>query len=91
MARVYYRLAAAGTAIIKAGPPNTHVSLMRLVMTATAQSTITFTDTVNTFVVDVGPGVNPPFHIELPFAPDKDVTLTAAGGTVSVYADTVTH
>ncbi len=91
MARIYARIAAAGTFVIKAGPSGTHVSILRLYATATAQSTITFTDTVNTYVIDVAPGINQPINLELPFAQDHDVTLTGAGGTVSVFADTITH
>ena len=89
--KYYHRFATAGTDTIKKGPAGTHTSLTRIYITADAQSTVTFTDTVKTYVIDAMPGVNNPFDYELPFTENQDITITVSGGNVSVFADTFTH
>lgn len=88
--KYYHRFADGDSDKIQKGLANTHTSIIRMVMSADAQATITFTDTVHTYVIDVRPGTNK-FKYELAFAPDQDVTITIAGGNVSIFADTFTH
>ncbi len=87
MSSYYHRFAAAGADKVKK-VANKQIQINCRFVSADAQSTLTFSDTKQSIVVDVAPGVYE-FDQDLIFDGENDVTITCAGGNASLWADVV--
>jgi hypothetical protein len=83
----YARLLTTESTKIGKGGSNKQTQIHDLVLTATAAGTLTLTDGVKTYVLDVVAGINTEFCHDLVFEPGADVTFTAASATISIFAN----
>jgi len=86
MERCEVRLATAGTFVLKKGSSGKQIFVHDIAYTATATSTVAFTDGKKTITLDAAVGSNWVCK-EFVFEPDADVTITVTGGTVSIFLD----
>lgn len=83
----YARLADTGTTVIKKGGANKQTLIEHIQLSADDVGTLTITDGIKSYVIDVIAGTNNPFCYDLVFEPGTDVTFTAGGANISVFVN----
>lgn len=85
--KTYARLAATGVLKISKGGTDKQTLVERIQLTADAAGTLTVSDGIASYVLDVVAGINNAFCFNLIFTPGAAVTFTGATANISVFVD----